>query len=312
MAPMRFGAVVGATMKTVSSEADRSQLATGSASSIGMSGTITPATPACAASAAKRRASWARIGFTYDISTTGAPTPDTSLASSRHPSMVMPCSSAVCPAFWITGPSANGSECGTPISSAATPEAARRFAISSDFFRVGCPAMMYTISFRSPSALSAFSRRLLVALNRVHVLVSAPRETHEDAPARTELPRQHAGVMKRMRWLERGHDPFEPRAELEGRDRVLVCDRDVLDALGVAQERVLRADPRIVEPCGDGMRGRDLPVAVLQQVRVGAVKNAGPTAHQRSRVLARLDARARGLHTDERHIAVLEERGEHA
>src|SRR5439155_1488669 len=171
MAPMRFGAVVGATMKTVSSEADRSQLATGSASSIGMSGTITPATPACAASAANR---------------------------------------------------------------------------------------------------------LLVALNRVHVLVAAPAEAHEDAPARTELPRQHAGVMKRVRRLERGHDAFEARAELERGDRVLVCHGDVLDALGVAQERVLRTDAGIVEPGGYRMRGQDLAVAVLQQVRVGAVKHSGP------------------------------------
>ncbi len=54
---IRAGLVVGATMKTVSSAAERSQPATGSASSTGMSGTMTPAPPACAASAANLRGS---------------------------------------------------------------------------------------------------------------------------------------------------------------------------------------------------------------------------------------------------------------
>ncbi len=50
-------------MKMVSSDADRSHPATGSDSSTGRSGTITPATPACAASAANFRGSYARIGL---------------------------------------------------------------------------------------------------------------------------------------------------------------------------------------------------------------------------------------------------------
>ena len=107
---IRGSLVVGATMKIVSSAAERSQPATGSDSSTGMSGTITPATPACAASAAKRRGSWARIGLMYDISTMGTPSPATAPASSMHAATVMPFSSAACPAFWITGPSARGSE----------------------------------------------------------------------------------------------------------------------------------------------------------------------------------------------------------
>ncbi len=56
-------AVVGATMKTVSRDAARSHPATGSDSSTGRSGTMTPATPACAASAANRRGSWASTGL---------------------------------------------------------------------------------------------------------------------------------------------------------------------------------------------------------------------------------------------------------
>src|SRR5436309_3033587 len=163
------------------------------------------------------------------MSTTGAPSRATSPASSRAPPTVMPCASAAWPAFWITGPSASGSECGTPISSAATPEAASRFATSTDFLRFGCPAIRYGMSLRSPSARTASSSRdTSVALNRIHVLVAAPGKADEDPPARTETLREHARVVQRVRGLERGHDALEPRAELERGHRVLISHRDVL------------------------------------------------------------------------------------
>src|SRR5258706_8250200 len=157
----------------------------------------------------------------------------------------MPCSSAAWPAFWITGPSASGSECGTPISSAATPEAASLFPTSSDRLRFGWPAIMYATSFRSPSARSAFSSRdTSVALNRIHVLVAATRKAHEDAPSRTELPGQHPGVVQRMRGLERGHDALEAGAKLENGPPGLVRGSAVPDPPRAAQHQVPRPPHR--------------------------------------------------------------------
>ena len=93
---------------------------------------MTPATPAWEASAANLRGSCDSTGLMYVISTTGTPSFATAAATSMAPATVMPCSSADCPARWITGPSASGSECGMPISSAATPEAASLFPTSID------------------------------------------------------------------------------------------------------------------------------------------------------------------------------------
>ena len=100
---MRSAGVVGATMNTVSRAAERSQPATGSASSIGRSGMITPATPACAASAANLRGSCESTGLMYVISTTGTPSFATSDATSSAPATVIPFDSATWPAFWIIG-----------------------------------------------------------------------------------------------------------------------------------------------------------------------------------------------------------------
>ena len=142
MDSIRLGDVVGATMKMVSRDAALSQPATGSDSSTGRSGTMMPATPAWAASAAKRRGSCARIGLMYVIRTIGMPSWATAAASSKQAPTVIPCSRAVWPACWITGPSASGSEKGMPISSAATPEVASFFPTSSERFLFGWPAIM--------------------------------------------------------------------------------------------------------------------------------------------------------------------------
>ena len=52
---------------------------------------------------------------------------------------------------------------------------------------------------------------------------------------------------QRVRGLERGNDALEPRAELEGRERLLIRRRKVGHALDVVEPRVLRADAGIVE-----------------------------------------------------------------
>src|SRR5712692_6606100 len=252
------------------------------------------------------------------MSTMGMPSRPIAAASSRDAPTVIPCSRAVCPACWITGPSARGSENGMPISSAAMPEVASFFPTSSDFFLFGWPAIMYPTSFRSPCARSAASSRAVsvftgaLRFDRVHVLVAAPREADEDAAAGTELPGDHARLVQRVRRLERRHDAFEPGAELERGDRVLVPDRDVVHALEITQEGVLGTYPGIVEPGRDRVRVEDLAVAVLQEVRVRAMKHARAPGHQRGRVLPAPDPRAGGLDPDQGNVLVVEERREHA
>src|SRR5260370_9110419 len=247
------------------------------------------------------------------MSTIGIPSRAMAAASSSDAPTVIPCSSAVCPQCWITGPSGSGSENGMPISNAAIPDGASFFPTSSDRFLLGCPAIMYPTSFRSPLARSApSSPDVSVFIDGVHILVAAAGQAHQDAPAGTELACDHARLVQRMRHVERRHDAFEPRAELECGDRVFVADCDVVDALEIAEEGVLGSNARVVQPGGHRVSRQHLPVAVLQQVRERTVQHAWATADERGRVLAGLDPRPGRLHADQRHVLVVEESGEDA
>src|SRR5215471_16337674 len=114
--------------------------------------------------------------------------------------------------------------------------------------------MRYGISFTSPAARTRSSSRLTSRISipgielhdRFHVLVAAAAEAHEDAPLRAELPAQRSRVVKRMRGLQRRQDALQTAAELERRHGLLVGDRDVRGPLHVPQQRVLRADARVV------------------------------------------------------------------
>src|SRR5260370_33372461 len=144
--------------------------------------------------------------------TIGMPSRASAAASSSEAPTVVPCSRAVRPECWITGPSARGSENGMPISSAAMPEVASFFPTSSDFFLFGWPAIMYATSFRSPFARSAASSRAVsvftgaLRFDRIHVFVAAPREANEDAAPGTELAGTRARQRQRVRRQEQGHE----------------------------------------------------------------------------------------------------------
>src|SRR4051812_18298603 len=80
------------------------------------------------------------------------------LTSSSSVSKFIPCSRARCELAWITGPSAMGSENGSPNSITSAP-ASRNACISSTVRSAsGCPAVMYGTSARFPAALSAANR----------------------------------------------------------------------------------------------------------------------------------------------------------
>src|SRR6266850_5461318 len=103
----------------------------------------------------------------------------------RTPAAVIPCSSAACVVRWMVGPSASGSENGTPTSTKSAPAAATRRSASSETAALGKPAVRYGISARDlPSArhrcAMAVSDKVVAdvdpVLNRVRDLDDGARE----------------------------------------------------------------------------------------------------------------------------------------
>src|SRR5690349_20845527 len=82
----------------------------------------------------------------------------------------MPFASACCELAWITGPSAIGSENGTPSSITSAPAASIAFSSSSERARSGCPAVTYTTRARRPLARSA-AKRSASAVERLDEIV---------------------------------------------------------------------------------------------------------------------------------------------
>src|SRR5216110_3381092 len=81
------------------------------------------------------------------MTTTGTGRRARAISSSTR-GTVMPCSSAACVERWIVGPSASGSENGTPTSTKSAPAAATRRSASRETAGVGKPAVRYGISAR--------------------------------------------------------------------------------------------------------------------------------------------------------------------
>ncbi len=96
-------------------------------------------------------------------------------------------------------------------------------------------------------------------------------------PLRREL--DHLG--ERVRWLERRDDAFEPRAELERLQRLLVRRRKIGDAADVVQPCMLRSDARIVEPAEIEWPSRIWPSVVHEDIGAVAVEDAGLPARDR-------------------------------
>ena len=106
-----------------------------------------------------------------------------------------------------------------------------------------------------------------------------------------------------MRRLERRDDPLGAREPLEGVERFRVRARQILRPSGVAQERVLRTDARIVESGRDRVGIGDLAVVVGEDGRARAVEDARTAAAKRGG--------AGGLDAHEPHVGVVDEPGEH-
>ena len=80
--------------------------------------------------------------------------------------------------------------------------------------------------------------------------------------------------------FEGGDDAFDAREKMGGFECGGIGDGGVFGTAFVGEPGVFGADRGIVEAGGDGMRGGDLAVFGLQNVRVGALQNAGARASE--------------------------------
>ena len=110
-----------------------------------------------------------------------------------------------------------------------------------------------------------------------------------------------------VRRFERRNDAFRARKQARGIERFGVGYGGVLGAFLVVQPGVLGADHGVIQAGGNGVGERDLAVAVLQHVAVGALQDAGRSAAKTRRVFAHGVAAAAGFDADQLHRAIGQE-----
>src|SRR5258708_8398247 len=206
-----------------------------------------------------------------------------------------PCFNARSEERWITGPSAIGSEKGTPSSITSAPALTTACITATVSPGEGSPAVTNGISAERFAARS-FSKvaviRLIGGVSRpggsrrerdprgladgVHVLVAAAREVHEEDAVLGDRRGELHRIGERVARLERRYDPLEAAERVEGGERLVVGDGHVLRAPHVLEPRMLRAHAGVVEAGGDRVRLLDLPVGVLHEVGAVAVQHSRP------------------------------------
>src|SRR6266480_2763130 len=155
----RSGVVVGASSRINASGLACTIASSSGSAPAGKSVSTSPDTPAAAASRTKRSSPKAMSGFKYVITTTGISSAARRIWSSTR-GTVMPWSSAAWVERWMVGPSASGSENGTPTSMKSAPAAARSRRASRDNSGVGNPAVRYGMSAaRRAPALPRMARQ---------------------------------------------------------------------------------------------------------------------------------------------------------
>src|SRR5579859_119349 len=113
-----------------------------------------------------------------------------------------------------------------------------------------------------------------------------------------------------MRRFERRYNTFNAREHTRSIKSGGIRDGGVRGAALIREPRVLRTNCRIVESGGDGMRGGDLSVFVLQNVRECSLQHSGARSgkalmRRKARgVFAKLPAAAAGFDANHFHIGV--------
>src|SRR5258708_33102291 len=149
-------------------------------------------------------------------------------------------------------------------SSPAARSSAKRFEIRVDFW----------------DALVIDVGRLKQPLIRVHVLVAAAGEVDDDQVAGLELRQPFDEARDGVCGFERGDNTFGEREKLRRIERRMIVNRGIFGAMLIREPRMLRADRRIIKAGGNGMRGGNLAVFILQDVREGALQNAKTRARE--------------------------------
>src|SRR5579884_2268726 len=137
---------------------------------------------------------------------------------------------------WITGPSAIGSENGTPSSIRSQPPRSSAATSSGVRSGVGSPAVMYAIRPARPRSLRRSKSRLIrvwlieilhvLAIN-IGVLVAAAGEVHHDNLSLCS-GRAAEGFGDGRRRFQRGNDALGARQRARGVQRILIGGVDVL------------------------------------------------------------------------------------
>src|SRR5690606_511301 len=236
-----------------------------------------------------------------------------------------PWASARSLARWMVGPSAIGSENGTPSSMMSAPAATHRCRTSRVTARVGNPTVMYGISALRPAARSrskvATMRGFIGTASEldagplghgVHVLVSPAGQIDQDELVGRHLRRDAHGPGDRVRRLQRRDDALDAAAVVECGERLVVVDDDVACPAGVLEPCMLGTDAGVVETGRHRMGLDDLAVVVLQQVGAVAVQHARRAPVERRGMAARGDALAPGLDAHELDAGLVDVRMEDA
>src|SRR5680860_253068 len=116
------------------------------------------------------------------------------------------------------------------------------------------------------------------------VLISAPAQAHDDRARPGPGVALTEKVSDRVRTFERWDDAFEARELLERIERLSVRYAGIRRAAGILIGGVFRTHTRIVQTRGDGVRGRHLPMFVLEKVGERPVKHTRAAGGQSRRM----------------------------
>src|SRR5579884_2512795 len=187
---------------------------------------------------------------------------------------------------WITGPSAIGSENGTPSSIRSAPPRSSAATIRAVYSGEGSPAVMYAIRPARPSPLSRSNNerirvggiqlREVLSIDICVFVATAGNINYEDLVFR--LGRLPDRFRHCMRGFESRKDALGARQQSGGLKRLRVASIHIFRPPSIMQPRMLRSDQRVVEARRNGVRQRNLAVVVLEQVAVGAMQHPGRAA----------------------------------
>src|SRR5579872_7499230 len=182
-----------------------------------------------------------------------------------------------CAARWLAGPSAIGSENGTPSSMISAPRNANSRTSAAVASRFGSPA---TTNGTNAASLCARNSRKVAAIrrfialisnfrsqradDRMHILVAASRQIDDHHLVLAHRRRKLHRMSNRMRTLQRRNDSLHLGQQLERVERFRIGNGDILRAPTLIQVRELRPDARIIEARRDRMGLANLPEFILQ------------------------------------------------